>query len=78
MTTYHPLTQDSGGTAEQRNQEAFDILVKMGLQNKTEEMTERESEFIEQISDRLSQFGEKCMVSPKQLFWLRDLKEKYL
>ena len=75
---YHPLANDSGGTAEDRNNEAFDILVKKDLQNKIEMMTEREAEFITQLADRMSQFGAKCMVSPKQLFWLRDLLEKYL
>lgn len=76
--TGNPLWKDSGGTAESRNQEAFDILVKMELQNMTDAMNEREAEFVNQLADRMSQFGDRCMVSPKQLFWLRDLKEKYL
>lgn len=68
----------SGGTPEGRNQEAFDILVKMGLQNQSETMQEREREFVDSLSERMIQFGEKCIVSSKQLFWLRDLKERYL
>lgn len=74
----NPLFQNSGGTPESRNQEAFDILVKMGLQNNTEAMNPGEASFVESLSDRMAQFGDKCIVSPKQLFWLRDLKEKYL
>lgn len=64
------LFQESGGDANSRRNEATKIVdMLVGL---TDQMTDREQGFIEQIGDPNAQ------VSPKQLFWLRDIKEKYL
>lgn len=67
--TYHQLTNDTGQTPERRAEEARDI-VKM-LSDDTEVMLPHERDFVERMDN--------CDVcSPKQLFWLRDLKDKYL
>jgi hypothetical protein len=76
--TYHPLSNDTGGDDFARNQEAFAIIVTMKLHAKAGEMTERERDFVMQSKDRLERYGVKAMFSPKQVFWLRDLAEKYL
>lgn len=67
--TYNPLTNDTGQTPERRREEANDIL-KM-LDGHVEEMTPKEQGFIESMADQ-----DWC--SPKQLLWLRDIKDKYL
>lgn len=41
-------------------------------------MSDREREFVEKLYERYEQYQEQTYVSPKQLFWLRDLLEKYL
>ena len=66
---YHPLTNDTGGTPEQRRTEA-DRLLKM-LEGLEDSMTDKERRFVEDMQAGWD-------VSPKQLFWLRDIKEKYL
>jgi hypothetical protein len=71
---YHPLTNDTGGTADDRRAEAsriLSILSKNGVDSSV--MSPREQGFYEQMAD-----DETQPVSPKQLFWLRDIKDKYL
>lgn len=67
--SYHTLTQDSGGDERSRIDEARTI-VRM-LEEVTEEMTPKEQTFVAEMSD-----CDYC--TTKQLFWLRDIKEKYL
>jgi hypothetical protein len=67
--TYHPLTEDTGQTPERRAEEARDI-VRM-LDDLIEQMEPHEGKFVASMEG-----ADKC--SPKQLFWLRDLKDKYL
>lgn len=75
---YNTLTKDSGGDNSDRAIEAHKIVVGMGLLDKTEEMKPHEREFVESIAERLEQYADLTLVSTKQLFWLRDLKERYL
>jgi hypothetical protein len=63
------LYQESGGTAGDRMHEAEHILSM--IRDHIDEMEVREQNFIVQMDNASS-------VSPKQLLWLRDLKEKYL
>ena len=71
---YHPLANDTGGTADDRRAEAARIL-KIFVENDLHAagLTEREARFVAEMLDDPTQ-----NVSPKQLFWLRDLKDKYL
>lgn len=41
------------------------------------ELSSVELSFVESMGSRLDDFGEKTDVSDKQLFWLRDIKDKY-
>jgi len=71
--TYHPLSEDTGQTPERRLEESQKI-VKMLFDELGDALggtSERESTFLCEM-----QGADSC--SPKQLFWLRDLKEKYL
>jgi hypothetical protein len=71
--SYHPLANETGGTAEDRRNEAdriigilADHIVAWKLLN------EVEYQFVQNISPH------HRLVSAKQLFWLRDIKDKYL
>ena len=68
--SYHPLTNDTGGRAEDRRAEADRILDMLDV-IPSDEMTVKEQEFMDYVY-----FGHA--ISPKQLFWLRDIKDKYL
>ena len=67
----------SGGDNTARNQEAWRILNDLGLKDCAFEQ-DREMDFVGGLVDRFEQYGERTIISSKQLFWLRDLKEKYL
>lgn len=41
-------------------------------------MRENEAEFIRSMSEKLKRFGAETFVSPRQLFWMRDLDERYV
>ena len=68
--TYHPLSNDTGGTPEERRAEA-DRILKMLEDVDALAFTTKEDNFI-------GQMREDGPVSPKQLFWLRDIKAKYV
>ena len=70
------LYQESGSTPERRAQEA-DELTNM-LADAEVWMTRTEAIFFRDMYERLEKYGDRTFVSPKQLFWLRELKEKYL
>ena len=73
-----PITQESGGSAVDRAQEAQRIIVEMGLIGRVEDMSLRDRGFVERLADQLERYGDLCFVSPKQVFWLRDLAERHL
>jgi hypothetical protein len=68
---YHPLTNETGGTSEDRRNEADRIIQILSENIEFESMQANEQKFVGQMKDGGA-------VSPKQLFWLRDIKEKYL
>jgi hypothetical protein len=68
--SYHDLG-DSGMSADDRRAEADRVLLLIGDQME-KEMHAHEARFIQQVRRPYAQ------VSTKQLFWLRDLKDKYL
>jgi len=66
------LFQESGGTAKDRSDEAL-VLYKR-IMDIYDDLNEKESDFIGSINDR---FHHQQPISPKQIFWLRDIAEKY-
>ena len=67
--SYHPLSNDTGGSADDRVGEALrllEIIAEVAI-----ELTPKESAFVESMN-------ECTTCSPKQLFWLRDIKDKDL
>lgn len=63
------LFQQSGGTADDRRCEA-DRILSNGLETAVDSMEPREREFV------IGCEGDRP-ISPKMLFWLRDLYGKY-
>lgn len=74
--TYHPLSQDSGQTPERRSQEACEILGM--LKGASVPLEPGEIKFIADLTSNFQRYGARTMVSTKQLFWLRDIKERVL
>lgn len=63
------LFNQSGGTAEDRRAEADRILRTLD----TDSMEPKEAEFVDGLI-----MDPARPVTPKMLFWLRDIKDKYL
>jgi hypothetical protein len=68
---YHPLANDTGGSADDRRAEADRIIQILSETVEFEALAPNEQKFIGQIQN-----GEA--VSTKQLFWLRDIKDRAL
>lgn len=66
---YHTFTQDSGGDEQARCAEAHTIC--RLLEEFEDQMSQREKDFIAQMTD-----CDYC--TTKQLFYLRDIKDRYL
>lgn len=75
--TYRATDESSAQTPEERSKEAYRIIVEMQLQDHTDEMTQKEREFMAHLINEIDIIGD-ATVSVKQLWWLRDLKDKYL
>ena len=73
---YNQLSNDSGGDADSRNHEASRLMEM--LEGYEDKLSEKEQSFIADLRERFEQYGGKTIVSVKQLFWLRDLKDKVL
>lgn len=41
-------------------------------------LRDNEREFVESLDAKLKQYGSGAFVSARQLFWLRDLEQKYV
>lgn len=70
------LFSESGGDNTGRVEEAKKLLA-MGLTDNLEQMLDDHRRFVESIVTRLDDYGDETLISPKQLFYLRDLKERY-
>lgn len=64
------LFQESAQTPERRKEEAQELLARLDGHVRDFALTEVELTFIERVSDLAN-------ISPKQLFWLRDICDKY-
>lgn len=74
--TYRATNESSDLSHEERIAEARKIVIDMDLQGHTGDMTAKESGFVLVMANDLG-LGH-ANVSIKQLWWLRDLKDKYL
>ena len=75
--TYRATESSSSQTPDERQAEARKILFDMGLAAYVDLMAEKERDFVSRLANDL-EIRSSVAVSVKQLWWLRDLKEKYL
>lgn len=61
----------------ERAREAHRILVRQGLRNRTESMSHRDRLFIEQTTQAVLESGDRVMITPWHLVWLRSLETRY-
>lgn len=61
-----------------RAREARRIVVTMGLIAKVKRMKVREQKFVEQMHELVTTQGDDAPVPPVQVFWLRELKDRFL
>jgi hypothetical protein len=66
------LRNESGEDNDSRVAEARDIM--RIVEDETEKLSGRETQFVESIADQLT-FAVPS-ISAKQIFWLRDIKDK--
>jgi hypothetical protein len=70
--TYHPLTNETGGSAYDAIVEKQKLIKIIRDCCDIDRMTPTEQGFIERVDNN------DDYISPKQLLWLRDIKDKYL
>ena len=75
--SYRATNESSTQTPQERSDEARRILFKMELRDQIDVMTDHEANFVGGLANDM-EVVETVAISPKQLFWLRDLAEKYL
>lgn len=59
----------------QYTDEARDILAK--LEDCIDELDFSSQNFVTDLSERFAQWGDRTLVSERQIQWLRDLEERY-
>jgi hypothetical protein len=69
------LFQESGQTPERRREEAEKLLGQ--IIDHVEAMTEREQGFVRGMAERFEKYGDQTLVSVPQLFWLREIRDRY-
>ena len=68
------MHDSSGGTNESRVAEARELLEMLdGC-----ELNDWETNFVKDISGRIEEYGDRTIISPRQLFKLRDIKDQHL
>lgn len=68
--TFHPLTSETGGTAYDAMVEKNAIIKIINECGNVDVLSPKEQGFLAQMEE------EDQYVSPKQLLWLRDIKDK--
>jgi hypothetical protein len=66
------LRNESGGDNDSRVSEARELM--KIIEDEAEKLSGRETQFVESIADQLT-FATPS-ISAKQIFWLRDIKDK--
>jgi hypothetical protein len=75
--SYPGRGQGTTQSADERREEAWQILYKHDLANLTQAMSEREAGFVDDLCTAFERYGDRTIISVKQLWWLRNLLERY-
>ena len=70
----NPLQGETGQSKEEDVREAQQLLDLVA--DEVEAMSSKEQGFVEDMSDRFDRYGEQTFISPRQLFWLRAIRDK--
>jgi hypothetical protein len=73
----NPLWQESGGSPQDRTNEVIKIWGMIHTQDFSV-LNEKDLEFVNSMRDRLQKYGAFTTISPRHLFWMRDIKDKVL
>ena len=69
----------TGSSPAERAGEAIRILEMIGLSDlATDKLSERDRAFLKDIRQRIARWHGKTIITPRQLFWLRDIKDRCL
>jgi hypothetical protein len=71
-----PLFQDSGQTPDRRREEAKELLAQ--VIDAVEAMTDKDRRLVEKISGRFQKYGDEAFVNANDVFWLRDIRDRYV
>ena len=69
-----PTRGSSGQDPDRRREEAFSLLDR--LEGHEAEFDAKSLGFYDSMCEKRTEWGDELLISPKQLFWLRDLNEK--
>lgn len=70
----NPIWTDSGQSPERRREEAFDLLSRIkSTAGSLDMISQKECDCIDDLDDKRRKYGDRVEVSPKQLYWLRDI-----
>lgn len=70
------MFDSSGGDNRSRLEEARKLIAL--IVPHLHQLPQKEREFIVQTEYRLESFGDSALVTPKQLFWMRDIRDRIL
>ncbi len=69
------MFDESGGSNKERVDEAKRLLRIIGACD-YDELSDKDRSFVESIENSLECYAENTRISPKQLFYLRDIKDR--
>ncbi|KKM79580.1 hypothetical protein LCGC14_1348470 [marine sediment metagenome] len=70
----NPLGNETGQSKEEDVREAQQLLDL--VTDDAEGMTPKEQEFVYDMQERFDQYQEQTFISPRQLFWLRSIRDR--
>jgi hypothetical protein len=71
------LFQDSGGSRTDRAEEAIKILAMIQTLDYSM-LSDNDKDFLGKIREKLSTYSSNALISPKEIFYLRDIKDKVM
>lgn len=68
---------ETGLSKEETTHRACELINRLYEAGAEQNMNERERDFYQSLSERFDVYGDDTFISAKQLYWLRDLVERY-
>ncbi len=77
MSPSNEPTSSSIQSPDRRREEAEQLLTQLTEASSELRMSHAERKFFHDMVDRFEEYDDRTMVSERQVWWLRDLCEKY-